>query len=253
MRGFLDYVPGDSLLHRLNPLTKLILSLVLCAACFAADSIIFCLGMIGLDLLLARSAGIAGRTLSMLKVLVKFCAVLFIMQTLLIRDGNALISLPPLLVVTDMGLRFSLLMALRLIGATLPPAMMLSVTKMADLSNVLVGKLGLPYKYAFALTTAIRFIPVFTDEMAGIIEAQTARGIELDTKNLFKKIRLILPLCAPLLITSAKKIEGAAMSAELRGWSYRRRDCGYKLYPFTTLDFAAGAVGTALLAAAILA
>lgn len=252
MRGFLDYVPGDSPLHRLNPLTKLILSLILCTACFAADSIMFCLGMIGLNLLLAHSAGIIRRTLNMLRVLVKFCAILFIIQALLIRDGNVLISLTRAIVVTDTGLRFSLLMTLRLIGATLPPAMLLSVTKMADLSNILVGKLGIPYKYAFALTTAIRFIPLFTDEMAGIIEAQTARGVELDTRNLFKKIRLILPLCVPLLITSAKKIEGAAMSAELRGWSYRRRDCGYKLYPFARRDLAALVIGAALLTAAIL-
>lgn len=252
MRGFLDYVPGDSLLHRLNPLTKLLLAFLFCAACFASDSLILCLAVIGVNLLLARSAGVAGQALGMLRTLVKLCSLLFVMQTLFIRDGNVLFALPPAIVVTDLGIRFSLLLVLRLTGAALPPAMMLTVTKLADLSNVLVGKLGIPYKYAFALTTAIRFIPVFTDEMAAIMEAQTARGVEFDTRNIFKKIRLILPLCVPLLITSIKKTEAAALAAELRGFNYRRRDSGYKLYPFTPADFGASAAGLALLAAAAL-
>lgn len=252
MRGFLDYVPGNSMPHRLNPLTKLLLPFLSCAACFASDSLVLCLAVIGVNLLLARSAGIAGQALRMLRVLIKFCVFLFIMQTLFIRDGNVLFALPPAIVVTDLGIRFSLLLVLRLIGATLPPAMMLTVTKMADLSNVLVGRLGIPYKYAFALTTAIRFIPLFTDEMAAIMEAQTARGVELDTRNIFKKIRLILPLCVPLLITSVKKTEGAAMAAELRGFNHRRKDSGYKQYPFTLEDFGALAACAALLTAAAL-
>lgn len=253
MRGFLDYVPGDSLLHRLNPLTKLLLAFLSCAACFASDSLILCLAVIGANLLLARAAEIAGQALGMLRALLKLCALLFVMQTLFIRDGNVLFALPPAIVVTDLGVRFSLLLVLRLTGAALPPAMMLTVTKMGDLSNVLVGRLGIPYKYAFALTTAIRFIPLFTDEMAAIMEAQTARGVEFDTRNIFKKIRLILPLCVPLLITSIKKTEGAAMAAELRGFNHRRKDSGYKRYPFTPEDFGAFAAGAALLVAAALA
>lgn len=246
MRGFLDYVPGDSFLHRLNPLTKLLLSILLCVACFASDSSLFCLGIIGINLLLAASSAIAGRVLAMLKVMAKFCSVLFLLQVLFIRDGDAWLSLPPGIVITDVGVKFSLLMALRLIGMTLPLAMMLSVTKMIDLSNVLVGKLRIPYKYAFALTTAIRFIPVFSDEMAGIIEAQTARGVEFDT-GAFKKIRLILPLCVPLLITSVKRIEGAAISAELRGFNCRGKDSGYKRYPFKLPDVATMALGVLLI------
>lgn len=250
MRGFLDYVPGDSFLHRLNPLTKLLLSLMLCVACFVSDSVILCLSVIAINILLAMTAGITKRTLSMLKTLTKFCALLFILQVLFVREGNLLLRLPPGIIITDVGVRFSLLLVLRLIGATLPLAMMLSVTKMADLSNVLVGKLRVPYKYAFALTTAIRFIPLFADEMAGIMEAQTARGVQFDTRNIFKKTGLILPLCVPLLITSVKRIEGAAISAELRGFNNRNKDSGYKQYPFGISDVMTVVLGLALIFAA---
>ena len=110
---------------------------------------------------------------------------------------------------------------------------------MSDISASLTRTFGIPYKYAFSLTTAMRFIPVFSAEMAGIIDAQMARGIEFDTKNFFKKIKLFLPLCAPLLITSVRKIEGGAISAELRGFNFRTRNSGWKQYPLRAADLAA--------------
>ena len=124
-----------------------------------------------------------------------------------IRDGRVMFTVSLLkITVTDSGVYFSLLLVLRLMAATLPLTIMLSVTQMSDLTNVLVSKLRIPYKYAFAIITVIRFIPVFSSEMNGIIEVQTARGVEFDTKNIFRKIGLIIPMCVPLLISSVKKI-----------------------------------------------
>ena len=124
-----------------------------------------------------------------------------------IRDGRVLFTVSLLkITVTDSGVYFSLLLVLRLMAATLPLTIMLSVTQMSDLTNVLVSKLRIPYKYAFAIITVIRFIPVFSSEMNGIIEVQTARGVEFDTKNIFRKIGLIIPMYVPLLISSVKKI-----------------------------------------------
>ena len=251
MGGFLDYSPGDSFLHSLNPLTKIFLSLMLCVSCFVTGSPIFCVMIILLNIAMASVAGISSRALAMLRTLIKFCAFLFFIQVFFIREGTILLSLPFNVYVTDKGFMFSLMMALRLIGATLPLALMLSITKVNDLSNVLVGRVGIPYKYAFSLITAIRFIPVFTAEMAGIMEAQTARGVAFDTKNIFKKIGLIFPLCVPLLITSVRKIEGAAISAELRGFNCRKRESGYKSYPFRTADIGVSIFALILAAAGV--
>ena len=117
--------------------------------------------------------------------------------------------------------------------ATMPLAPMLSTQ---DERSVERGRDIGDTIYAFSLTTAIRFIPVFTAAMAGIIEAQTARGVSFDTRNIFKKIGLIFPLCVPLLVTSVRKIEGAAISAELRGFNLRKRESGYKNYPIRAAD-----------------
>jgi energy-coupling factor transport system permease protein len=250
MKGFLEYVPGDTPLHRLNPLTKLLLSLLICASCFVSGYHLFSVGIIILNLLMAASAGILRRAAVMLTSLAKLSLVLFLIQVLCVRQGTPLLTLPLGLIITDRGVSFSLLIVLRLIAATLPLALMLSVTQLSDLSGALVDRAGVPYPYAFALTTSIRFIPVFAGEMSGIMEAQTARGVDFDSRNPLKKIRLILPLCVPLLISSVQRIEGSALSAQLRGFNLRRRHSGYKQYPFRITDLTSLLAGAALIALA---
>lgn len=75
---------------------------------------------------------------------------------------------------------------LRLMGAALPLTIMLTVTKMNDLSSCLVKILHVPYKYAFTLTTAMRFIPVFMNEMSAVsaeVRGFYLRGINSGYKS----------------------------------------------------------------------
>lgn len=237
MTGILEYAQGDTIVHRLNPLTKMIFSFLLCLSSFLSSSIVLAIIIIAINLVVANLAGITKRAVSLLKTLLKIGIVLFLLQVFFIRTGNKILDLPFNLYITDKGLEFSTLLVLRLIGATMPLVLMLTVTKMSDLTNVFVQKLHIPYKYTFAFITALRFIPIFEYEMRGIIEAQTARGVEFDTKNPIKKLRLVLPLCVPLLISSVKRIEGSAISAELRGFNVRKKDSGYKKYRFNAADY----------------
>ncbi|MDR2135469.1 MAG: energy-coupling factor transporter transmembrane protein EcfT [Treponema sp.] len=251
MTGLLDYAAGDSFLHRLNPVTKLVLSFGLCASCFASGNLPLIGGVIVLNLLASASAGIIGRSLRILGSLARLSAVLFAVQVFFVREGRVLLRLPADIYITDAGVLFSLLFVARLIAATMPLTLMLSVTRMSDLSNALNRYFRIPCKYTFVLTTAIRFIPLFADEMAAIIDAQVARGVDFDTRGVFKKLRLLLPLCVPLLISSVRRIEGGAVSAELRGFNLRRPDSGSKRYPFRAADVAALVFLAALVAAAI--
>lgn len=231
MTGILEYYEGSTVVHQLNPVTKLMLSVSICIACFLTNSIPVMGFLICAGVAIGAAGGIIGRALSLLKSLCKVCIFLFVLQLLFVRDGKALF-----LFVTDEGLILAAKISLRLIGATIPLALVLALTQMSDLSNALVSVLHVPYKYAFTLTTAIRFIPVFFEEMNGIIEAQTSRGVEFDTGNPVKKMKLILPLCAPLLITSVKKADSSAMAVELRGFNLRDRKSGYKTYSFQLCD-----------------
>jgi energy-coupling factor transport system permease protein len=239
MTGLLDYVGGESFLHRLNPITKLVLSFGLCASCFLSGNLFLILGIIVFNLLASALSGILGRSLRILRSLVKLSVLLFLVQVFFVREGQVLIRFPANIYITGTGLLFSLLFVSRLIAATMPLTLMLSVTRMSDISNALNRYFRIPYKYTFVLTTAIRFIPLFADEMAAIIDAQIARGVDFDTRNIFKKLRLLIPLCVPLLISSVRRIEGGAISAELRGFNFRGPDSGCKRYPLGAADCAA--------------
>lgn len=236
MKGFLDYIDGNSLLHKMHPLAKFILAVAICISAFSTSSYLVLIGCILFNLILALIAGIFGRAFRLLKGLIKISLFLFILQVLIIRSGEAvfLIGNFP---ITKNGLINGSYLVLRLISATLPLSIMISVTKLSDLSNVLVNNLHIPYKYAFTFTTAIRFIPLFGTEMNYIMEAQNSRGVDFETKNPFKKISLVLPLCVPLLLSSVKKIDSTAISTELRGFHLRKKGQSVKVYKYKFYDF----------------
>ena len=89
------------------------------------------------------------------------------------------------------------------------------------------------------------------NDMKGIMEAQTARGIEFDRGGIVKKIRLMMPLCVPLLVSSVRKTNSSAIAAEVRGFALRTRESGYKNYPMTRTDWGVLVLGVAILAIAI--
>ena len=242
MLNVIDYVPGDTLLHRLNPVTKLALAAAIIIATFLSDTYAALVGLLAFTLLLAVYAGVFGRLARLLKLLVPVALIMLVLQLVFVRSGTALFAF-----VTDEGLITGGKACLRLLGVALPLVLMLMVTKLTDLANACVEKLHIPYKYAFTFTTALRFVPVFSQEMNAIMEAQTARGVEYDTNNPFKKMQLMLPLCIPLLISSVSKTDATALAAEQRGFYLRTRESSYRRYPFSAADFAAFALCIALI------
>ncbi|MBQ6551707.1 MAG: energy-coupling factor transporter transmembrane protein EcfT [Lachnospiraceae bacterium] len=247
MKDLFQYTAGDSVIHKLNPLTRILLAVAVCAAAFVSDNLYYLVGLLCFDMLLGLLAGVFGKALSLLKGLLKISIFLFILQILFVRKGNRVFW-----IITDQGLILAAKVVLRLMIACIPLALMLAVTQISDLANALVQVAHVPYKYAFTVTTAIRFIPQFMEEMADIMEAQTARGVEFDTKNGLKKIGMMLPLCVPLLVTSVRRTDAAAAAAEARGFELRNRTSGYKKYPFHWCDLLAVLVCAALIAGAVI-
>ncbi len=242
MVNVIDYVPGDTVLHRLNPVAKLALASGIIIATFLGDTYPMLLGLLALTLVLGAYAGVFKNLLSLLKLLVPLAVVTLALQTAFVRTGDVVA-----LWMTVDGLVTGSKACLRLLGVALPLILMLTVTKLNDLANACVEILHVPYRYAFTFTTALRFVPVFSQEMNAIMEAQTARGVEYDTKNPFKKVQLMLPLCIPLLVSSVGKTDATALAAEQRGFYLRTRESSYKRYPFAAADYAALLIAAALI------
>ena len=257
MKGFLDYLQGDSILHKMHPLTKIFVAALLCASAFVSSDFFYLIGIIAFDILLGligegkTHSGLLKRTLGIFRGLFKMSVFLFVLQILVIRKGQIVIPLGEEFGITDVGIRNGLLLVLRLTGATLPLSVLISVINLNDLSNTMVKELHIPYKYAFTFTSAIRFIPVFSSEMSGIIESQKARGVDFDVKNPFKKIGMILPLCFPLLMGAVRKIEFTATAAELRGFYFRTRQSCTRIYKHHFRDILFTLTGLVILAGAI--
>ena len=226
MSAFLEYVPGASLLHRMNPVAKLGAAALFAIACFCTSNLVFLAVLLVTGFALAASCGMVRQTIGLAKAVFAFSLILAIVQILTTPAGAVLVQLPWGYIGTG-----SLLAALT--------------------TNAVVKVLHVPYKYAFTFTSTIHFIPVFMNDMAGIMEAQTARGVEFDAGGIVKKVRLMVPLCVPLLVSSVRKTNSAAIAAEVRGFNLRTAASGYKEYPFAALDVAALVGSVVLVAVAV--
>jgi energy-coupling factor transport system permease protein len=80
-----------------------------------------------------------------------------------------------------------------------------------------------PYEFCFAFTTAVRFVPVLADEAQTIMDAQKARGLELEQGNLLKRIRNYIPILIPLIVNAIRRSLELAESMESRAWGASKK------------------------------
>ncbi|WP_165248822.1 energy-coupling factor transporter transmembrane component T family protein [Adlercreutzia sp. ZJ141] len=236
MDSVFSYIPGESFLHRMHPLTKLVAAFAVCVGAAVCGNHAYVLALIVAQLIVAAICGCFKPCAKLVTALGSLALIVLVLQVLCVRTGTPLVQ-AGWFMITDEGLLSGVLVVLKVVCMVLPLSIAFMTTQINDLTNELVGKWHLPYKYAFTVTTAIRFIPVFMDEMSAIMEAQKARGVRFDTGNVVKRIALMVPLCVPLLISSVKRTDAIAVAAELRGFNLRTRTSAWKKHAFALADF----------------
>lgn len=234
MARFLEYVPGESLLHRMNPVVKVLCALLISIACFCTSNLVFLGAVLVLDLALAASCRMVRPALGLAKAVAIFSVVLAVIALLTTPSGAALVDLPWGYIGVG-SIVAAVTVIIRLVACAIPLFLVMYVTQLNDLANSFCKMLHVPYKYAFTFTSAVHFIPVFMNDMSQIMEAQTARGVEFDC-GIAKKVRLMVPLCVPLLVSSVRKTNSAAIAAEVRGFNLRTHESGFKEYPVSGRD-----------------
>lgn len=250
MKGFLEFVPGDSFLHRMNPIAKLASAFLIVAGCFVTDSFVLLACVLVLDVVLSVRCKMTRQALGLAKAVAVFSFLLALIALLFSPSGDVLVALPWGYVGTG-SVVSALLIVVRLVACAVPLFLVFSVTKLTDMANALVKVCHVPYRYAFVFASTVHFIPVFLNDMQGVMEAQTARGVEFDQGGIVNKARLMTPLCVPLLVSAVRKTDSAAIAAEIRGFNLRTRENGFKEYPFSAGDIAAMLLTVALLAIAV--
>ena len=81
----------------------------------------------------------------------------------------------------------------------------------------------IPYEFCFAFTTAVRFVPVLADEAQTIMDAQKARGLELEGGNLLKRVKNYIPILIPLIVNAIRRSLELAESMESRAWGASKK------------------------------
>jgi energy-coupling factor transport system permease protein len=80
-----------------------------------------------------------------------------------------------------------------------------------------------PFEFAFAFTTAVRFVPVLAEEAQTIMDAQKARGLELEKGGLLKRIRNYIPILIPLIVSAIRRSLELAEAMESRAWGATKK------------------------------
>ena len=97
------------------------------------------------------------------------------------------------------------------------------LTTSPDMLGLSLEQMGIPYEFCFAFTTAIRFIPVLAEEAQTIMDAQKARGLELEGGNLMKRIRNYIPILIPLIVNAIRRSLELAEAMESRAWGAAKK------------------------------
>lgn len=241
MSGLIEYIPHDTLFHKLNPITKVLWTFAVIILCFMTASPLVILAVFATNIVIASYSRTLKRIMPFIKGLFIFSLMLVLFQIFFVTEGETLFYILPsnsIGRITDTGLKLSAVMALRMLATVSTIPILITTTPMTDIVVIMVDRLKVPFKYAFMFTTALRFIPVFMSEMNQILQAQMSRGFNSDTKNPFRKFMIIVPLAVPLLVSSVKKTEKIAISMEVRGFGTGPRSY-YREIKMQTADYAA--------------
>jgi energy-coupling factor transport system permease protein len=104
-----------------------------------------------------------------------------------------------------------------------------------------------PYEFSFAFTTAVRFVPVLAEEAQTIMDAQKARGLELEKGNFMKRIRNYIPILIPLIVSAIRRSLELAEAMESRAWGAVKKRTNLYVLKLHKGDFALLALTVAIL------
>lgn len=97
------------------------------------------------------------------------------------------------------------------------------LTTSPDHLGLALEQTRVPYEFAFAFTTAVRFVPVLAEEAQTIMDAQKARGLELEKGGFLKRIRNYIPILIPLIVSAIRRSLELAEAMESRAWGATKK------------------------------
>lgn len=244
--AFGQYYPTGSVVHRMDPRMKLLLTVMFVVAIFFVNTyfgFMLTAAVLILIILIAK--------LPMLSVLKSVRAIIFIVifaaviNLFMIRNGEVLWSWKALQI-TDQGVHTTIKMTLRLV-LLISGASLLTLTttpvEIADGTESLIKPLALikvpVHDIAMIMSIALRFIPTLFEETQKIISAQKARGASFDTGGLIARAKALLPVLIPLFVNSFRRADELAFAMDARCYNATEKRTKMKVMRLGAADFVA--------------
>ncbi len=257
---FGQYYPVKSFVHSLDPRTKLVLLIAYIVAIFIAQTFY---GMIVCAIVLIATVFIArvpfGSVLRSVKGIL-FILVLTSILNLFFHGGEHLLTPESWAIkIYREAVVFTVFLLLRLFLLVMASAVLTLTTTPVRLTDGIESLLT-PLKWikfpvhelALIMSIALRFIPTLIDETNRIIAAQKARGADFESGNIFKRIKAIVPILIPLLISAFRRAEELGDAMDARCYSGSKNRTKYKKLVFGWRDLVAAIVYAAMIAGVVL-
>ncbi len=218
-----QYIPGDSIIHRSDPRTKIILTIVYMVVIFMVSSFWTFGALTAFTILAVVISGVPLKyTLKGLKpllLIIIFTAVINIFTT----GGTPVSDIVPLKYITKEGLILAARLALRLALIIVSGSLLTFTTTPILLTDGIekllnpFKKIGIPaHELAMMMSIALRFIPTLLEETDKIMKAQASRGADFDTGNLVQRAKSFIPVLVPLFVSAFRRADELATAMEAR-------------------------------------
>lgn len=231
---FGQYIPVNSVVHGLDPRTKILATFLLLIVVFTIRE------FVGLAVLTAVLAAVtaAGRlppgyVVRSLRPVLWLVAIAVVLQVVFGEGGGHPILHRGPVVITRENLAMGAFYGYRLILLVVTTTLMMFTTSPVELTDGLerllrpFRRLGVPaHELAMMMTIALRFIPTLVEETDKVMKAQMARGAEFSRGSLARRTRAFVPLLVPLFVSAFRRADALALAMEARcyrGGDHRTR------------------------------
>lgn len=238
-----QYLPGSSVVHKLDPRTKILISLLYIIVLFSVKSVggyIICIFFPMVCLVIAKiPLKMIVKSIKPLLFFVVFTAIINLFMT----KGEIIFSLG-FIKITKEGVILTVKMALRLVLLVTGTSILTYTTSPIVLTDGIeklltpLSKIGVPsHEIAMMMTIALRFIPTIIDETDKIMKAQSARGSDFETGNLIRRAKALVPILVPLFISAFRRADDLAVAMECRCYHGGKNRTKLKTIKMTGADF----------------
>lgn len=244
-----QYIPGETFVHKLDPRTKILISILFIVSLFIVDKFVGYILIVSFLVLTIYVSKLPPRYLykglKPVFFLIIFTAILNIFM--IKGTTDTMVFELGFIKVYEEGLKTAAFMALRLIFLIMGTSALTLTTSPIELTDGIerllkpIGK-ETAHELAMMMTIALRFIPTLMDETDKIMMAQKARGADFETGGIIQKAKSLIPLLVPLFISSFRRADELALAMEARAYRGGNGRTRMKQLKFTKRDIIAFSV-----------